>query len=111
MISLPSYSVSPFLNSNSCIQSLPAPNGEPPSNEILLYQGDFEFALHGYSAAALRDVPLHSAGELGWEDVGGLKAVKQDLIETLELPAKVCRLTLKEVISENRKWDPKIMSL
>ncbi|XP_041483550.1 peroxisome biogenesis factor 1-like [Lytechinus variegatus] len=63
-------------------------DGDHPSNEILLCQEDFETALHSYSPAALRDVPLHSAGELGWEDVGGLKGVKQDLVETLQLPAK-----------------------
>lgn len=72
------------------IFSLSGPDGDHPSNEILLCQEDFEAALHSYSPAALRDVPLHSAGELGWEDVGGLNGVKQDLVETLQLPAKVC---------------------
>lgn len=60
-------------------------NKEP---EILLCHEDFQVALHNYIPTALRDVPLHSAGELGWEDVGGLKQVKQDLKETLILPTK-----------------------
>ncbi|XP_071509592.1 peroxisomal ATPase PEX1-like [Diadema antillarum] len=66
----------------------PSQDGQSPSKEILLCQEDFEVALNNYSPAALRDVPLHSAGELGWEDVGGLGQVKQDLVETLQLPTK-----------------------
>ena len=62
---------------------------ERPYDEILLTNEDFDVALNQYTPAGLRDVPLHSAGELGWEDVGGLKDVKQSLTETLELPAKV----------------------
>ncbi|XP_022107036.1 peroxisome biogenesis factor 1-like isoform X2 [Acanthaster planci] len=58
------------------------------ADEILLLQEDFEAALHDYTPATLRDVPLHSAGELGWQDVGGLRDVKESLLETLQLPAK-----------------------
>ena len=58
-------------------------------DEILLTNEDFEVALDQYTPTSLRDVPLHSAGVLGWEDVGGLREVKQSLIETLQLPAKV----------------------
>ena len=64
-------------------------DADHPYDEILLTNEDFEVALNQYTPSSLRDVPLHSAGELGWEDVGGLKDVKQSLIETLQLPAKV----------------------
>ena len=64
-------------------------DSDHPYDEILLTNEDFEVALNQYTPSSLRDVPLHSAGELGWEDVGGLQDVKQSLIETLQLPAKV----------------------
>ena len=35
------------------------------------------------------NVPLHQAGELGWDDIGGLTDVKNTLIETLQWPTKV----------------------
>lgn len=46
-------------------------------------------ALEGFTPAALRGVSLHTAGELGWADVGGLAAVKGALMETLLWPTKV----------------------
>ena len=46
-------------------------------------------ALEGFTPAALRGVKLHTAGELGWSDVGGLGAVKGALMETLLWPTKV----------------------
>lgn len=46
-------------------------------------------ALEGFTPAALREVSLHTAGELGWADVGGLAAVKGALMETLLWPTKV----------------------
>ncbi|XP_033637496.1 peroxisome biogenesis factor 1-like isoform X2 [Asterias rubens] len=64
------------------------PAKDPNVEEILLIQEDFEVALLDYTPATLRDVPLHSAGELGWDDVGGLRDVKESLLETLQLPAK-----------------------
>ncbi|XP_071798247.1 peroxisomal ATPase PEX1-like isoform X1 [Asterias amurensis] len=64
------------------------PAQDPNVEEILLIQEDFEVALLDYTPATLRDVPLHSAGELGWDDVGGLRDVKESLLETLQLPAK-----------------------
>ncbi|XP_038050975.1 peroxisome biogenesis factor 1-like isoform X2 [Patiria miniata] len=83
--------------SREMIEGRPTPPAEPDkqakdsnsnADEILLRQEDFEVALHDYTPATLRDVPLHSAGELGWEDVGGLRDVKESLLETLQLPAK-----------------------
>lgn len=50
---------------------------------------DFKVALSGFTPAALRGVTLHTAGELGWSDVGGLAAVKGALMETLLWPTKV----------------------
>lgn len=54
---------------------------------------DFTLALEGFTPAALRGVSLHTAGELGWSDVGGLAAVKEALMETLLWPAKVWSTT------------------
>lgn len=54
---------------------------------------DFKEALEGFTPAALRGVSLHTAGELGWSDVGGLAAVKEALMETLLWPAKVWSTT------------------
>ena len=65
---------------------------------------DFEKAFEGFTPAALRGVSLHTAGELGWSDVGGLSEVKAALMETLLWPTKVnpCllrHLTVKKYLS------------
>ena len=65
---------------------------------------DFEKAFEGFTPAALRGVSLHTAGELGWSDVGGLAGVKAALMETLLWPTKVnpCllrHLTVKKYLS------------
>ena len=65
---------------------------------------DFEKAFEGFTPAALRGVSLHTAGELGWSDVGGLSGVKAALMETLLWPTKVnpCplrHLTVKKYLS------------
>ena len=52
-------------------------------------QDNFETALYGFTPASIRNVPLHQAGELGWDDIGGLTDVKNTLIETLQWPTKV----------------------
>lgn len=49
---------------------------------------DLKEAVEGFTPAALRGVKLHTAGELGWCDVGGLSAVKGTLMETLLWPTK-----------------------
>lgn len=69
---------------------------------------DFEKAFKGFTPAALRGVSLHTAGELGWSDVGGLSAVKAALMETLLWPTKVnpCplrHLTVKKYLFLRRK--------
>ena len=57
--------------------------------EIDINEEDFEKAMWGFTPASIRNVALHQAGELGWEDVGGLTEVKETLIETLQWPSKV----------------------
>ena len=56
---------------------------------MILQQGDFDAALEGFKPLAIRNVPLHTAGELGWGDIGGLEGVKASLVETLQWPSKV----------------------
>ena len=60
------------------------------SEELSLTDSDFDEALTDYTPASLRNVPLHQAGDVGWDDIGGLKSVKEALIETLLWPSKVC---------------------
>ena len=57
--------------------------------QITLSSEEFETALCSYKPVGIRNVDLHKAGELGWEDVGGLEDVKNSLIETLRWPTKV----------------------
>eukprot|EP00118_Oscarella_pearsei_P004159 m.17300 g.17300 ORF g.17300 m.17300 type:complete len:1388 (+) comp27429_c0_seq1:263-4426(+) len=45
--------------------------------------------------SSLRSVPLHTPGDLGWSDVGGLDEVKSILVETLEWPSKYPELFAK----------------
>ncbi|XP_033760557.1 peroxisome biogenesis factor 1-like [Pecten maximus] len=56
--------------------------------EFNLEMIDFKHAIIGFTPASIRNVPLHTTGELGWEDVGGLTEVKSILKETLLLPSK-----------------------
>ena len=58
---------------------------------------DFETAFEGFTPAALRGVSLHTAGELGWSDVGGLSGVKAALMETLLWPTKVNSCPLRHL--------------
>ena len=58
---------------------------------IVLTTDQFKDAVDGFTPASIRNVPLHTAGELGWDDVGGLTDVKSVLIETLQWPSKVCK--------------------
>ena len=57
--------------------------------DLDISQDNFETALCGFTPASIRNVPLHQAGELGWNDIGGLTDVKNTLIETLQWPTKV----------------------
>lgn len=58
-------------------------------SEVTLDQQDFHIALEGFTPASIRNVPLHEAGEIGWDDIGGLTDIKATLIETLQWPTKV----------------------
>lgn len=50
---------------------------------------DFEQALKGFTPPSLWGVDLHTPSEVGLERVGGLKEVRQQLMDTILLPAKV----------------------
>jgi len=60
-----------------------------PPHVLELRQQDFEVALSGFTPASIRSVALHEAGDLTWDDVGGLTHVKNTLTETLLWPSKV----------------------
>ncbi|XP_067669500.1 peroxisomal ATPase PEX1-like [Haliotis asinina] len=64
------------------------------NEEMCLTQVEFDLALEGFRPASIRNVQLHTAGELGWEDVGGLTEVKKMLMETLQWPSKYPQLFL-----------------
>ncbi|XP_070173404.1 peroxisomal ATPase PEX1-like [Littorina saxatilis] len=55
---------------------------------VTLLQDDFDTALEGFKPVAIRNVALHTAGDTGWSDVGGLEDVKVALVETLLWPSK-----------------------
>nr|XP_011433976.2 peroxisome biogenesis factor 1 [Crassostrea gigas] len=63
-------------------------SADRPQPEMILTQVDFDEAMNGFTPASIRNVPLHQAGELGWDDVGGLTDVKNTLKETLMWPSK-----------------------
>ncbi|KFP84682.1 Peroxisome biogenesis factor 1, partial [Apaloderma vittatum] len=65
------------------------------SNEIVFQNGelnlstmDFLKALKDFTPLALRNVNLHKPKDIGWDRIGGLKDVKQILMDTIMLPAK-----------------------
>ncbi|XP_041353042.1 peroxisome biogenesis factor 1-like [Gigantopelta aegis] len=60
--------------------------------QILLSQRDFDVALEGFKPASIRNLSLHQAGELTWDDIGGLTSVKKTLVETLQWPTKYPQL-------------------
>ncbi|XP_076453635.1 peroxisomal ATPase PEX1-like isoform X2 [Babylonia areolata] len=62
------------------------------SKSVTLVQADFEAALDGFKPLAIRNVPLHTSGELGWSDIGGLEKVKASIVETLQWPSKYPQL-------------------
>lgn len=66
--------------------------GGDTENGITLYTEEFKAAIEGFTPASIRNVSLHTAGELGWDDVGGLEDIRSILVETLQWPSKVCIL-------------------
>ncbi|OXB84728.1 UNVERIFIED_CONTAM: hypothetical protein H355_001205 [Colinus virginianus] len=56
--------------------------------ELNLSTVDFQKALKDFTPLALRNVSLHKPKDVGWDRIGGLKEVKQILMDTIMLPAK-----------------------
>ncbi|NXL61865.1 PEX1 factor, partial [Chordeiles acutipennis] len=56
--------------------------------ELNLSTMDFQKALKDFTPLALRNVNLHKPKDIGWDRIGGLKDVKQILMDTIMLPAK-----------------------
>uniref|UniRef100_A0A8D1IL83 Peroxisomal biosis factor 1 n=1 Tax=Sus scrofa TaxID=9823 RepID=A0A8D1IL83_PIG len=56
--------------------------------ELVLTTLDFQKALQGFVPASLRNVNLHKPRDLGWDHIGGLREVRQILMDTIQLPAK-----------------------
>ncbi|XP_064639105.1 peroxisomal ATPase PEX1-like [Lineus longissimus] len=67
-------------------------NPHSSKKECTLEMDDFEASLEDFTPSALHHVSLQVAGNLGWEDVGGLKNIKGILEETFLLPAKYPKL-------------------
>uniref|UniRef100_A0A4X1U6F4 Peroxisomal ATPase PEX1 n=1 Tax=Sus scrofa TaxID=9823 RepID=A0A4X1U6F4_PIG len=55
--------------------------------ELVLTTLDFQKALQGFVPASLRNVNLKPR-DLGWDHIGGLREVRQILMDTIQLPAK-----------------------
>ncbi|NWU98292.1 PEX1 factor, partial [Upupa epops] len=60
----------------------------PQISELELSTVDFHKALQDFTPLALRNVSLHKPKDIGWERIGGLKDVKQILMDTIMLPVK-----------------------
>ncbi|XP_047933487.2 peroxisomal ATPase PEX1 isoform X2 [Anser cygnoides] len=58
------------------------------NDEVNLSTVDFQKALKDFTPLALRNVNLHKPKDIGWDRIGGLKDVKQILVDTIMLPAK-----------------------
>lgn len=56
---------------------------------VCLLGRDFVQALKGFTPPSLWDVDLHTPSGVGLEKVGGLREVRQQLMDTILLPAKV----------------------
>ncbi|XP_053117738.1 peroxisomal ATPase PEX1 isoform X2 [Hemicordylus capensis] len=56
--------------------------------DLILSTLDFQKALKGFTPTSLRNINLHKPQDLGWDRIGGLKEIRQDLIDTIQLPAK-----------------------
>ncbi|NXO04644.1 PEX1 factor, partial [Rhinopomastus cyanomelas] len=69
---------------HACVSNPSAPR----VGELNLSTMDFHKALKDFTPLALRNVSLHKPQDVGWERIGGLKDVKQILVDTIMLPAK-----------------------
>ncbi|XP_009906300.2 peroxisomal ATPase PEX1 [Dryobates pubescens] len=69
--------------------------GASHSAELNLSTVDFQKALQDFTPLALRNVSLHKPKDVGWDKIGGLKDVRQILMDTIMLPAKYPELFAK----------------
>ena len=60
---------------------------------VCLSWTDFTQALKGFTPPSLWGVDLHTPSVIGLERVGGLREVRQQLMDTILLPAKVSNST------------------
>ena len=60
---------------------------ENEKGDVVVSTADFESAVKGYVPASLRGVKLQKS-TVNWNDIGGLDATRQVLLETLEWPIK-----------------------
>ncbi|XP_074905326.1 peroxisomal ATPase PEX1 isoform X3 [Buteo buteo] len=67
------------------------------NGELNLSTMDFQKALKDFTPLALRNVNLHKPKDIGWDRIGGLKDVKQILMDTIMLPAKGPELLSKYI--------------
>ncbi|MGH0142184.1 UNVERIFIED_CONTAM: hypothetical protein FKN15_052238 [Acipenser sinensis] len=58
------------------------------AQDLFLATCDFHQALKGFTPSSLRNANLHTPKDLGWERVGGLHEARQQLMDTIQLPAK-----------------------
>uniref|UniRef100_A0A8C2TDX2 Peroxisomal biosis factor 1 n=1 Tax=Coturnix japonica TaxID=93934 RepID=A0A8C2TDX2_COTJA len=63
-------------------------NQNGSQHELNLSTVDFQKALKDFTPLALRNISLHKPKDIGWDRIGGLKDVKQILLDTIMLPAK-----------------------
>ncbi|HOV81829.1 MAG TPA: CDC48 family AAA ATPase [Methanothrix sp.] len=78
---------------NALRRILPEINLEEPTipkeilDRLVVQKDDFEMALREISPSAMREI-LVEVPDVSWEDIGGLEAVKQLLVEAVEWPLR-----------------------
>ena len=79
--------------SSLSLQSSQAQSDNNKNNTLLISidKEDFARALQGFTPASLRNVHLHSTSTT-FASVGGLRSVRQTLIETIQYPTKYARI-------------------
>ncbi|XP_061428928.1 peroxisomal ATPase PEX1 isoform X2 [Lethenteron reissneri] len=70
------------------LQANAPPHGDGTPQGLNLSTEDLRAALRGFTPSSLCNANLHEPSGLGWDSVGGLAAVKQVLMDTVQLPAK-----------------------
>lgn len=60
-------------------------------------------ALRGFIPVSLRNVDLHNPRDLGWDKIGGLHEVRQILVDTIQLPAKVLKKQPNQALPTARR--------